>query len=151
MILLLVFAASAGQQAQDRIPHPEVACWIGERTWTVPGEPPSDFVSFDTEGESVAVTIQHNRDQFRDGPAIAQNYNFLDYRFASRPTLHVRVYLDDPSTVLVDNGGSRIRALADLRAAAGDEILCYLQKRFDAIEAPSDDRGYQPLWRVRRR
>jgi len=150
MILTLV-AASLEQQTGASVQHPEVPCWTAVRTWTAPGERPSDFVIFRTESEAVAVTIVHNRDHFRDRGAVVQNYNFLDYRFSSRPALRVRVYLDNPSTVFVDSPGSRIRGLADLRAAAGDEIVCYLQKRFESIEVLSDDHGYRPAWRARRR
>jgi hypothetical protein len=151
VIRLFLLAASAGQLPEGSVPHTGVPCWTGERTWSAPGEPPSNFVAFDTERDAVAVNIDHNRDQYRDRGAIAQDYNFLDYRFASRPALYVRVYLDNPSTVLVHDGTTQIRALADLRAAAGDEIVCYLQKRFEAIETPTENRGYQPVWRARSR
>jgi hypothetical protein len=42
-----------------------------------------------------------------------------------------------------------ITSVAALRRAVGDEILCYLQKRFERIETPSRNGGYQPVWEAR--
>ena len=150
MIASLLVLASAAQ-AEMRIPHPQVPCWIGERTWTAPGERPSAVVAFSTRDDAEpAVTIEHHRDEFRQGAAVAESYNFFEYRFPSRPAVQARVYRWSNETVQVDVGNATIVTLSALRAAAGDDIVCYLQKRFDVIETFAADRGYQPVWRARR-
>lgn len=151
MIALFLASAAAQQPPEASVAHPEVPCWTGERTWTAQGERPSEFVVFDTRGDATGVMIEHNRDHFRERGHVVQDYNFLDYRFLGRPELQVRVYLHDPSTVMVAAGGASIDTLGELRAAAGDEVVCYLQKRFGVIETLRHDVGYRPLWRARRR
>ncbi|HEX8192751.1 MAG TPA: hypothetical protein VF552_07600, partial [Allosphingosinicella sp.] len=73
----LLAAAAAAGQAPAPVPHPEIPCWTGHRSWTAPGEPPSEFVSYDTEAEALAVTIEHRRDHFRLRGEVQENYNFL--------------------------------------------------------------------------
>lgn len=146
MIVAWLIAVASAQSA-GAIPHPDIPCWAGERTWTAPGEPASDSVVYDTDAESLAVTIEHSRDHFRERGAVQENYNFLDYRFPSRPDVRARVYLPFWEAVLVSVEGERtITSLAALRRAVGDEVICYLQKRFERIETPSGNSGYQPVW-----
>jgi hypothetical protein len=150
-MIALLLALALAAPAETGVPHPEVPCWTGEPTWTAPGERPSDMLAFSTrDGAEPAVTIEHHRDEFRRGAEVAESYNFLEYRFPSRPGVQARVYRWSNETVQVSVGTATIATLAALRAAAGDEIVCYLQKRFEIIEAPSGDRGFQPVWRARR-
>ena len=148
MIAAWLLAAAAGQSAAA-VPHPDIPCWTGERSWTGPGEPVSEFVSYDTDAEPLAVTIEHRRDHFRERGGVRENYNFLDYRFPSRPGVRARAYLPFGEAVLVSVDDLRtITSLAALRRVAGDEVVCYLQKRFERIETPSGNRGYQPVWQA---
>ena len=145
-VLLWLLFADASSLSVD---HPTISCWAGERSWTGPHEPASSTTVFSTEGEPLEVRIEHHRDQIRAGTQLEQDYNFIDYRFPSRPDVSGRVYLSHPETVFVlVRDGEPMNSLAGLRRAAGEEILCYLQKRFQTIEAPNGETGYAPVWQA---
>jgi hypothetical protein len=140
----------AGNPAADReVTHPSISCWSGQRSWTADGEPPSQTILFRTEGDPLAVSIEHHRDQLRTETELDNDFNFLDYKFAARPAMSARVFLEEPATVLVHfSDGIAPSSLKALRRATGDEILCYLQKRFRQIEVFRADKGYRPVWRA---
>ena len=140
---LVLFADGSAQPVR----HPEVPCWSGQRTWTAPGAPPSEMVTYDTEGEAAPFLITHNRDEIRQGAQLQQDYNFIDYWFGN-PAFPVRArhYLRaDGVSVSLPAGDGQQWTLEAARSALPPEILCYLQKRFDRIEILVED-GYAELW-----
>jgi hypothetical protein len=140
---------STTDQPDPRVAHPDIPCWTGERTWSAPGEPPSDVTVFEAGRDPPGVTIEHKRDHIRRGANLEQDYNFLDYRFAALPQLRARVYLDEPGRVQVSfEDGRRVRSLAALRRHAGHGAVCYLQKRFRVIEAFHGEAGPRAIWQL---
>ena len=141
------WASSALQAPSMTIAHPEVPCWSGERSWTAPGEPISDTVSYDTRGDARPFLITHKRDQLRDGQEVVQDYNFIDYWFGDPASpLHARHYLrDDGVFVTLPHEAGEKLTLDEVRARFPSDVLCYLQKRFDRIEVLLQD-GYQEIW-----
>lgn len=134
--------------SSNLVRHPQISCWMGNRSWTAEGEPLSEFVVYDTDNENLPFRIQHNRDQIRDGDELTQDYNFIDYFFGdpSDPT-HARHYLLDDHVSVDLPTASKVIALQDARKAFPPDILCYLQKRFPKIKVLVAE-GYKELWSI---
>jgi hypothetical protein len=134
--------------APPRVSHPGVPCWTGLRTWTSPGEAQSDIVTYDTADDIQPYLITHNRDQFRRGPDLEQDYNFIDYWFGDPASpIRARYYLRNEESVgviLPGDAGQRL-SLAEVRERFPADVLCYLQRRFEKIEVLVTD-GYRELW-----
>ena len=81
--LLAQAASSATSPSNMNVAHPQVPCWTGERSWTLPAEPPSSTTLFTSENDETPVRIVHGRDLILDGDAVEEDYNFLDYHFAN--------------------------------------------------------------------
>jgi hypothetical protein len=115
--------------------HPSIPNWEGERGWSAPGEPPSTFISFQTEGGVEPFRITHNRDMMYEGDALMQDYNFIDYLFGDPAhPVRGRHYLGDdgvtislPDTVAIQDTCEA--ALAFLP----EDILRYFQRRFRRV------------------
>ena len=79
-----------------KVAHPWIPGWVGERSWTPPGDEPSDFISFDTRNEAQPYKIAHNRDMMFSGSRLEQDYNFIDYFFGDPgEPIRARYYLLD--------------------------------------------------------
>ncbi|MFS2109590.1 hypothetical protein ACCC88_07880 [Sphingomonas sp. Sphisp140] len=126
--------------------HPYVPGWQGERGWTAPGEQPSGFLSFEAGDLGAPFRIEHGRDMMYDHGELQQDYNFIDYLFGDpAEPVHARHYLGDRH-VSVDLPSLRTDAtLAQARAVFPDDILRYLQRRFDTVEVLTGE-GYRELW-----
>lgn len=151
IVALSLSALLIAQAAPAPVPHPDIPCWTGQRTWTQPGERPSSTVVFDTRDEQPPYLITHNRDQLREGDAVVQNYNFIDYWFGEPAApIRARFYLDERGKVGVIFPGSADGplSLAQARERMPANVLCYLQRRFDRIEVLATE-GYELLWSIR--
>lgn len=130
----------------DRVPYPGVPLWMGERSWTMPGEPPSEFVVWDTIDDEQPYRMAHNRDLMMNHGIVEQDYNFIDYWFGDpADPVTARYYLGaaEISVALSANGAPM--SLADARMALPPAILLYLQKRFETIRVLVAT-GYEILW-----
>lgn len=129
------------------VEHASIPGWFGERGWSAPGEPPSDFVAWGTEDEEQPYKMAHNRDLMMSGDQVEQDYNFIDYWFGD-PALPVlaRHYLDDRHVSVelpIEEGQSL--SINEAKEAFPNQVLSYLQRRFDSIEVLVDT-GYQTIW-----
>jgi hypothetical protein len=146
MTLLMALLAQAAPPAAVQVPHPGIPCWLGERSWTPPGEPASPLIMFDTQGDEAPARIEHNHDLILRGYQLEQTYNFLTYHFDNQGTpLVARSYLDEPFTVSILFPNRVPRDAAAARALISAPVLCYLQKRFRAIDALTEA-GYSRVW-----
>ena len=109
---LLAWAAIVQDPDATRVPHPSTPCWIGSRSWTDRSEPLSDFVSYDTRADIQPYLITHNRDQFRRGSQLEQDYNFIDYWFGDPASpIRARYYLrseESVGVILPGDAGERL-------------------------------------------
>jgi hypothetical protein len=128
------------------VPHPWWPWWQGQRSWTPEGEPPSDFMMFDTEGDEKPIAIEHNRDMMFSGGQLEQDYNFLDYRFAGgEGGISARAYLYGLSEVSLELGGAAPQTAQEALALVPEPVLRYLQKRYGTIKVLTR-RGHETLW-----
>lgn len=128
------------------VANPDVPCWLGEPTY---GEAAEGFVSWDTKGDFGPYLITHDRDQFRQGGALEEDYNFIVYWFGNPATpIQARHYLksDEVSIILLAARGGEID-LAKAKEAIPSEVMCYLQKRFSKIDVLTSN-GYEEVWSV---
>lgn len=134
------------EPADKKIPHPDVPQWLGERSWTAPGEPVSQFVVWDTEADQQPFKMAHNRDLMVDAGQIAQDYNFIDYWFGDPAApVTARYYLGDDEISVDLPSGDRSLTLVEAKAAFPRDVLLYLQKRFGTIRVLVDT-GYEVIW-----
>lgn len=130
----------------NKVDHPFVPGWQGDRSWTAPGEPPSAFVTFEAGDLGAPFRIAHGRDMMFDHGELVQDYNFLDYFFGD-PAAPVRArhYLGERSVAVYLPGLPEDANLAQARAAFPEDALRYLRRRFHAIEVLTGE-GYCELW-----
>ncbi|MCH7861889.1 hypothetical protein ACQKOH_21645 [Sphingomonas sp. NPDC092331] len=130
----------------SKVDHPFVPGWQGMAGWTAPGEPPSPFLSFEAGDLGAPFRITHGRDMMFDHGELVQDYNFLDYFFGD-PAAPVRArhYLGERSVAAYLPGLPEDANLAQARAAFPEDVLRYLQRRFNAVEVLTGE-GYCELW-----
>ena len=133
--------------SNEKVQHPWISCWTGERGWTPDGEPQSEFISFDTDNDAEPFRIAHNRDMMFNHGGLEQDYNFIDYFFGDADDpIHARYYLkDDHVSVDLPKAG-RVQTLNDAQSAFPTDALAYLQKRFLRIDVLVAE-GYTEFWR----
>jgi hypothetical protein len=126
--------------------HPFIPNWKGERGWTAPGEPPSTFISFQTEGGIEPFRINHNRDMMFEGDGLMQDYNFIDYLFGDPAhPVRGRHYLgDDGVSISLPNTVAIQETCAAALALLPDDILHYFQRRFGRVSIMTTQ-GYADL------
>jgi hypothetical protein len=127
----------------DVVPHPFIPNWEGQRDWSAPGEPPSTFFSFQTEGGIEPFRISHDRDMMFEGDRLKQDYNFIDYLFGDpEHPVRGRHYLGDDgvSIFLPDTVGIQKTVAAALMLLPKD-ILHYFQRRFGRVSIMTTE-GY---------
>jgi hypothetical protein len=96
--------------------------------------------SFQTDDDSLPISITHSRDTIMFDGKLEQDYRFLNYRFRSpNGEIVARVYLDDVWEV-------SIAEPVDI-VALPDDVMAYLQKRFRLIKQLGGSDGYRVIWR----
>lgn len=101
------------------------------------------------------VSVVHNVDEALQGGEPGFRYNYLVYRFVrDGAEMGARCYLDDAGevsihgpSVLNDGTGPLVSVEAP---ALRQAVLRYLTRRFNVITELSGDRGYEPIWIVKR-
>jgi hypothetical protein len=115
--------------------HPFIPNWEGERGWSAPGEPPSTFTFFQTEGGIEPFRITHNRDMMFVGGGLMQDYNFIDSLFGDpEHPVRGRHYLgDDGVSISLPDTLEIQETCAAALALLPDDILHYFQRRFGRV------------------
>ena len=81
--------------------------------------------------------IEHIREIIQsDDGGTEQIYNHLIYRFGNPVVVVARAYFDEPNKVAVITG-----------APLSDEVMTYLQDRFDEISELGASGAYETVWR----
>jgi hypothetical protein len=130
----------------DKAPHPWIQDWLGERSWSAPGDAQSEFVVFETQGDTAPFKIVHDRDMMFDHGALVQDYNFIDYFFGDpAQPIRARHYLgDDHISVSYESDvPAKTKEQAERHLPA--EVLAYLRHRFSRIDVMMAD-GYKEIW-----
>lgn len=133
----------------SKVPHPDVPAWLGEGSWTAPGDPVSDYVTWDTVNDEQPFRMAHNRDLIVNGGQVEQDYNFIDYWFGDPDQpVRARHYLSDwDVSIILPQHGEAALPVEQAKAAVPPNVLLYLQKRFGAIRVLADS-GYETIWRL---
>jgi hypothetical protein len=130
----------------EKVPHPWIADWLGERSWSAPGEPQSEFLVFDTEADCQPFKIIHDRDMMFDHGALVQDYNFIDYFFGDEAKpIRARHYLGDDHVSVSYESNVPAKTTAEAASHLPAEVLAYLQHRFNRIDVLMAE-GYQEIW-----
>jgi hypothetical protein len=130
----------------DKVPHPWITDWLGERSWSAPGEAPSEFLVFDTQGDSAPFKIVHDRDMMFDHGALVQDYNFIDYFFGDpEKPIRARHYLGDDHISVSYAGDTPAKTKEAAKRHVPEAVLAYLQHRFNRIDVMMAE-GYQEIW-----
>lgn len=129
------------------VEHPDVPGWWGERSWTAPGEPPSDFVVWAATDAGAPFAIAHAREVMMDAGELLQDYNYLTYAFGdpARPIV-ARHYLGDRE-VGVALPGDPPRDAHTAAATLPPEVLAWLRQRFEGVTVLTQA-GYKAIWRA---
>ena len=91
------------------------------------------------DDDDLPVSITRGRDTCIENDRVICDYNFLDYRFNGQlSTVWARVYTDEMHLI-------SIRSPSDA-AFIDDEIMAYLQRRFEKIDILKEEQGYKRLW-----
>jgi hypothetical protein len=128
------------------VPHPFIPDWSGERSWTAPGEPLSDFITFQTDGDIEPFRISHDRDMMFDGGALVQDYNFIDYFFGDpKHPICGRHYIGDSHVSISFAGSVPLEATPQSAAShVPHEVLRYFRRRFPSVSILTAE-GYLEL------
>ena len=124
----------------DRVECPLVPGWWAERSWTEPGQTPSDFIVWTTDDDVEPYRMAHNRDLMMDGGELVQDYDFIDYWFGDPVApITARHYLGshEVSVVLPDRRSAQ--------ATVPPPVLRYLQRRFAEVKLLTTA-GYVTVW-----
>lgn len=125
------------------VEHPDVPGWVGERSWTAPGEPPSDFVIWTATDVGAPFAIAHAREVMMDGGVLQQDYNYLTYCFgdSARPIV-ARHYLGDDEVGMIVPGDTPTSP-ADAATRLPPDVMAWLRQRFGRVTVLTRD-GYLP-------
>jgi hypothetical protein len=99
------------------------------------------------DGDRVLPTeIEHRCEEMFDGDRLTQKYNYVVYHFENGGHYYwARAYLEDIDTVALfgplDNRTTRRTVAGQMDA----DVLAYLQRRFQEIQALGDE-GYRVIW-----
>jgi hypothetical protein len=90
------------------------------------------------------VVIEHHRDVIAFGGKVAQDYRYLTYTFSNKEgNVEATTYLDDVWNCSITVPG--------YPAPIPDDIMHYLQRRFNVIAQLGGSNGYVELWKKKKR
>lgn len=144
---VMVAGANEDDEASGtKVHHPWIEGWKGEPSWSAPGEPMSEFVVFDTQGDSQPFRVTHDRDMMFDHGDCVQDYNFIDYFFGPEDQpIRCRHYLgDDHVSVFLPLEGVP-KTSAEVTQRLPVDVLNYLRRRFQRVQVMMVD-GYREIW-----
>jgi hypothetical protein len=90
------------------------------------------------------VVIEHHRDVIAFGGKVEQDYRFLNYKFSHKQgNVEATTYLDDVWNCSITEPLHP--------AAIPNEIMHYLQRRFNVIAQLGGSNGYVEIWKKKKR
>jgi hypothetical protein len=96
--------------------------------------------SVQTDDDDLPLSITHSRDTVVFGGRLEQDYCFLSYRFrGTAADIVARVYLDDVWEVSITEPMGPV--------TLPDDVMIYLQSRFQVIKQLGGSNGYTTIWR----
>jgi hypothetical protein len=90
------------------------------------------------------VVIEHHRDVIAFGGKVQQDYRFLNYKFTHKQG-------DVEATTYLDNVWNCSITVPLYPAPIADDIMHYLQQRFNAIAQLGGSNGYVEIWKKKKR
>ncbi|MEO0906805.1 MAG: hypothetical protein AAFY07_04685 [Pseudomonadota bacterium] len=133
--------------AEPNVAHPDIPCWIGERTASTSG---GDFVIWDTQNEAKPYLIIHDRELMLEiGEPTQLDYNYLTYSFGDESApIQARHYLGSYEvSLLLPLLKDRSLLLEDARPKVPTLVLRHLQKRYFGLTILTETE-YKALWEL---